>query len=327
MADKSEAQRKAERAELAGKRVNEFESAWRWAVLEEVWAEAISTAESAPAGDNPGYTQPDKLARHIATRMATSLNTDRAKRLGKLLKLEKVAPVDSLLAHIAVHPHPTALLWLLVAEADVEHRAWMPDQHQANAGLMLAVDAFAVNVDAVQKSVKDELREKHFAEDQKALLPLAPAAQANGVRGESKAKPKGKKPPAARAEPTTSAEEAMQGIAAAMQGLEEGQAHPAGAPVEPSGSDQRATPESIEAAPHHPQGTAEPEPTCTPTADPTPTRAAAPFASGDAVLLDGKVEGVVVKRHKVAGHMQYMLRLPTGMVTGILGDRLGRVAA
>lgn len=57
------------------------------------------------------------------------------------------------------------------------------------------------------------------------------------------------------------------------------------------------------------------------------TNAAAPFASGDAVLLDGKVEGVVVKRHKEAGHMQYMLRLPTGMVTGILGDRLGRVAA
>jgi len=327
MADQTEAQRKAERAEQAGKRINEFESAWRWAVLEEVWAEAISTAESAPAGDNPGYSQADKLARHIATRMANSLNTDRAKRLGKLLKLEKVAPCDTLLAHIAIHPHPTALLWLLVAEADVEHRAWLPDQHKANAGLMLAAEAFAVDIDTVQKSVKDELREKHAAEDQKALLPLAPAAQASGVRGESKAKPKGKKPPAARAEPTTSAEEAMQGIAAAMQGLEEGQAHPAGAPVVSSGSDQRATPESIEAAPHHPQGTAEPEPTCNPTADPTPANAAAPFASGDAVLLDGKVEGVVAKRKKVGGEWQYNVRTLTQGMMVVTGARLGRVAA
>lgn len=334
MADKTEAQRKAERAELAGKRIKEYESAWRWAVLEEVWAEAISVAESAPAGvgllgtytgpvDNPGYSTADKLARHVATRMATGLNTDRAKRLGKLLKLEKVAPSDTLLAHIAVHPHPTALLWLLVAEADVEHRHWMPDQHQANAGLMLAAEAFQVNIDAVQKSVKDELRDKHNAEDQKPLLPLAPAAQASGGRGEG-SKGKGKKPnPAARARdvaPKTTAAEAQANIAAAFAEVDA-----ALAAVEES--DQRAAPEGIEAAPHHPQAPAETEPTTTPPAESTPAPAAVAFVAGDAVLLDGKVEGVVVKRHKVAGHMQYMLRLPTGMVTGILGDRLGRFAA
>ena len=327
MADKTEAQRKAERAELAGKRINEYETAWRWAVLEEVWAEAISVAESHGLhndGHLAGMPDFDKLARHTAQRMARALNTDRAKRLGKLLKLEKVAPCDALLAHIAVHPHPTALLWLLVAEADVEHRNWLPDQYEANAGLMLAAEAFQVNIDAVQKSVKDELRDKHNAEDQKPLLPLAPAAQANGDGGGGKEGGKGKKPnPAARARdaaPKTSAAEAQANIAAAFAEVDA-----ALAAVEES--DQRAAPEGIEAAPHHPQAPAEPEPTTTPPAESTPAHAAVAFVAGDAVLLDGKVEGVVVKRHKVAGHMQYMLRLPTGMVTGILGDRLGRAAA
>lgn len=332
MADMTEAAKKAERAELAGKRIKEYESAWRWAVLEEVWAEAISVAESHGLhneGHIAGMPDFDKLARHTALRMAKALNTDRAKRLGKLLKLEKVAPCDALLAHVAIHPHPTAMLWLLVAEADVEHRHWLPDQYEANAGLMLAAEAFQVNIDTVQKSVKDELRDKHNAEDQKPLLPLAPAAQANGGRGESKegdggAKGKGKKPnPAARARdaaPKTSAAEAQANIAAAFAEVDA-----ALAAVEES--DQRAAPEGIEAAPHYPQAPAEPEPTTTAPAEPTSAPAAVAFVAGDAVLLDGKVEGVVVKRHKVAGHMQYMLRLPTGMVTGILGDRLGRVAA
>jgi ParB/RepB/Spo0J family partition protein len=328
MADKTEAAKKAERAEMAGKRINEYESAWRWAVLEEVWAEAISVAESAPAGDNPGYSQADKLARHLVTRMANSLNTDRAKRLNKLLKLEKVAPCDTLLAHIAIHPHPTALLWLLVAEADVEHRNWLPE-HQANTGLLLAAEAFQVNIDTVQKSVKDELRDKHFPEDQKALLPLSPAAQASGGRGEGmegdgRAKGKGKKPnPAARARdvaPKTSAAEAQAHIAAAFAEVDA-----ALAAVEES--DQRAAPEGIEAAPHHPQAPAEPGPTTTPPAEATPAPAAVAFIAGDAVLLDGDVEGVVVKHHKVAGAYQYNVRLPAlGMLT-VSGDRLGRVAA
>lgn len=393
MVDKTEAQRKAERAELAGKRINEFESAWRWAVLEEVWAEANAFAEKVAADDpvtNDPWSRhisfqmhggPNPLARLLATRYATALNTDRAKRLVKLLKLEKVAPCETLLAHIAAHPHPAGLLWLMVAEADVEHRAWLPDQYKANAGLMLAAAAFGVDIDTVQKSVKDELREKHAAEDQKALLPLVPAAQASGVRGDGKAKPKGKKPPAARAEPTTSAEEAMQGIAAAMQNIESqpltadedslyaeavavvqekqkasislvqrtlkigynraarllekmeqaGLVGPLRADglrdiLLPDGSDQRATPESIEAASHHPQGTAEPEPTGASCPEDNPALAAVPFASGDAVLLDGDVEGLVVKRFKRGGAWQYNVRLPALGVMTVSGDRLGRVA-
>lgn len=330
MADKTEAQRKAERAELAQKRVNEFETAWRWAVLEEVWAEACSLIDRIKPDEHGIYYCPEplsgnyRLAVHIATGMAKRLNTGRAKRLGKLLKLEKVAPIDTLVAYISEHRHPVALLWLLVAEADVEYRPWIEDVDAANLGLGRAAFEFSVDVATVQKAVKAELKEKHFAEDQKALLPLAPAAQASGGRGEGKEGGKSKKlNPAARARdvaPKTSAAEAQANIAAAFAEVDA-----ALAAVEES--DQRAAPEGIEAAPHHPQAPAEPEPTTTPPAEPTSAPAAVAFIAGDVVLLDGKVEGVVVKRHKAAGHMQYMLRLPTGMVTGILGDRLGRVAA
>lgn len=332
MAEQTEAQRKLERAALAAKRVAEYESAWRWAVLEEVWAEAKSRAESTPAGlaDTLG-SMPDQLARHIATRMARSLNNDRAKRLGKLLHLEKVAPFDALLASVAEHPHPIAQLWLLVAEADVEHRHWLPE-HEANAGLLLAAQALGVDLPTVQASVKAELKAKHFAEDQKPLLPLDPAAQASGVRGGkvNETKPgrnpgKRKSPttPAAQA-PTLSAEDASRGIAAAMQGLEEdGRAHPAGAPGEPNGSNQRAAPVGIEAAPLHPQAATEPVPTTITTADETPAKRVAAFAAGDHALLDGE-KVTVMKRKKQGCEWWYTVGGTTG-IKSVLGSRLGAV--
>lgn len=301
-----------------------------WAVLEEVWAEAKSRAESTPAGlaDSLG-SMPDQLARHIATRMARSLNNERAKRLGKLLHLEKVAPCDALLASVAEHPHPIAQLWLLVAEADVEHRHWLPE-HEANAGLLLAAQALGVDLPTVQASVKAELKAKHFAEDQKPPLPLDPAAQASGVRGgkANETKPgrnpgKRKSPttPAAQA-PTLSAEDASRGIAAAMQGLEEdGRAHPAGAPGEPNGSNQRAAPVGIEAAPLHPQAATEPVPTTNTPADEAPAKQAAAFAAGDHALLDGE-KVTVMKRKKQGCEWWYTVGSTTG-IKSVLGSRLG----
>ena len=326
MAEKTEAQRKSERAAVAAKRVTEFEAAWRWAVLVEVWAEAKSVAESHGLhndGDLTGMPAFDQLARHVATRMAKSLNTDRAKRLCKVLGLDKVAPLDTLLAHVAIHPHPTALLWLLVAEADVEHRSWLgQDEHEANPGLMLAAQAFEVNIKAVQKSVKDELRDKHNAEDQQALLPPASAAQASGGRGgkvsetkpgENPGKrksPRSAKSPAAPAA-TLSAEEASRGIAAAMQELGEEAAEPDG-----SAEAQRAAPDGMDAAPLQHQDAAQPGPTepVAPTGE-TPAIVATPFAAGDVVLVDGAAEGVVVKRMKKGGQWTYLVKLDMGLQT------------
>lgn len=288
------AQQCAEAAESdrAAKRKDQFQNAWRWAVLEEVWAEAKSAVESLypfdpatahqPGPDAPivvALTMHTGLARFLARKQANGLNQDRCKRLNKLLGLDKVAPQATLLAHIDQHPDPVALLWLLEAEADVEYRHWASDTDKANAGLWLAAEAFAVDVETVKKSVRNELNAKWKAED--APPPLTPAAQASGGRGESSGKAKKGKTPAARARadaPTLSADEASRGIAAAMQGLDDGQTPPTASPAEPDGSIQRATPESNDAsplaAPAHPQ----------PVHASAPGDEAAPPADGSALL-------------------------------------------
>lgn len=289
----------AEQKERAAQRKTKYEEAWRWAVLEEVWAEAKSAVESLypfdpatahqPGPDEPivvALTMHTGLARFLARKQASGLNQDRCKRINKLLGLDKVAPQATLLAHIDQHPDPAALLWLLEAEADVEYRPWASDTDKANAGLWLAAEAFAVDVDAVKKSVKAELNavwkaEDKAAEAQKPSLPLPPAAQANGERGGSGGKGKKGKAPAARARddaPTLSAEEASRGIAAAMQGLDDEQTPPPASPAEPDGSIQRAAPESNDASPL--AAPANPQPV---QAD-APGAEAAPPADGSASL-------------------------------------------
>lgn len=225
--EKTQAQQKAERAATAHKRSQEYESAWRWAVLEQVWAKSATQARA----HKPDALSPNnRLARHLSLTLGKRLNADRAKRLNKLLGLDKVAPFETLMSHLDSNNTPAALLWVLVAEADVEHRPWLSDQDEANQGLLLAADVFSVNVNAVQESVKADLLQKYFAEDQKALVPLAPAAQADGVRGTGQSETKSVANPGKRkahspaalalAKPKTSAQEALQGIAAAMQNEE-----------------------------------------------------------------------------------------------------------
>lgn len=129
--------------------------------------------------------------------------------------------------------------WLLVMaanECQACHYSNDDDNHQA---LFIAAKIAGVNHIAVRIEMADTLRaELTAAEAKKPSPPLPPAAQANGVRGVNetkqgqnpgKRKPlKGAKPPAS---PKLSADEAMQGIADAMQG-NEGGADPG--PLEPN---------------------------------------------------------------------------------------------
>lgn len=180
------------------------------------------------------------------------LNGDRAKRLAKLLELGKVAPKDALATWVRETEQPVDALMLLVAHHDVEYQPWLEqNQHQVpqNVGLMLVANDAAVDIEAVKealrtkmaaelKAAKKRAAEAESTEAAKDDLPLNPAAQAKGVGGEAKAKGKKGKGPAAPAarKPKTSAEEAMQGIAAAMQG----QGEEGGADCGPLGSDPAA---------------------------------------------------------------------------------------
>lgn len=214
-----------------------FEEEWRVRVVAEAW----KAMHDAPSGE----AIPRTIARHIALHYVGMMNNDRAKGLAKVLDLGKVAPKDALSDLVRETTQPIDVLMMLVAWKDVEYQPWMAE-HQPNApqnvGLMLVAEDALVDVNEIKAAVQEKMtaelkaakkRAADAAKAQEADAPLNPAAQANGVRGG--ASPKGRKPktPAAPARPKTSAEEAMQGIAAAMQSDgEEG-----GADCGPLGSD------------------------------------------------------------------------------------------
>jgi ParB/RepB/Spo0J family partition protein len=231
---------KAEAENEQRKATERYENAWRWAVLQAAWSK-ISGMESGM------YSVPDATIRALATARIPG-NQEQCKRLCKLLELGTVAPSAALADWVREHPEPDRTLALLVMFGDIEWRTWGQPEDCINQRLLdLATDrGVEVDIEAVKAQVQTEqtvliqakkkTKGATCTESQTGDTPLHSAAQAGGVRGEASSKGKGKKGPAAPAakKPKTSAREALQGIAAAMQGEgEEGGADPG-----PSGSDQ-----------------------------------------------------------------------------------------
>jgi ParB/RepB/Spo0J family partition protein len=225
----SEARREkaeAEQAKTEAKR--DYEKAWRWLMLEETWGQ-IRTGTHEPW---------DGLLRHIALDMAQRLNTDDSKRLCKLLDLGKVAPKEGLQQWVKDLPDAHMALQLLVMFNGVEYHQYYEDafpDREANTGLKLVAAQYDVTPESVQDRVKKAVRAatkaaKAAEKAANATSPDGPAAQADGGRGgESQNETSaGKKPgkrkaqSKARAAPALTPEEAMLGIAAAMQCNEAG---------------------------------------------------------------------------------------------------------
>jgi ParB/RepB/Spo0J family partition protein len=156
----------------------------------------------------------------------------------KLMDLGEVAPKQAVLDWVATcangHGHwPMGqALTIVLAQRDNRYYLHTKDEDQENELLLIALADCGLKVDEIKAEVQAEITEREAqkaAEKQAALesvkapLPLAPAAQANGGRGEAKAKKgKGKKTPADAGAGLgrLSAQEAMQGIADALQGDE-----------------------------------------------------------------------------------------------------------
>lgn len=220
----AKAQESAKAAEEAQKAKDKerFEKAWRMEVLRAAWTK-ISTAEEGM------YSVPDEIIRSLA--IGHLPNQEGCKELCKLLELGKVAPTEAMKDWIREHNDPDRALALVLMYGDREYQPWRSDG-DSNARLFALATDTGVQVDV--EAVKAQVKKDHAAEirarkkvqaDQpsadpaEASPPLAPAAQQSGVRGKGS---KGKKAPAAPAVPKVSAEEAMQGIAAAMQSNEAG---------------------------------------------------------------------------------------------------------
>lgn len=220
------AEEKKEKA--AQKALDRYEHEWRAELVEHVW----DTLEIM-ACDSQSLLFTMKLHRFLAMREANNTRPEDAEALCKLLHLGKVGGISALIDHAKTCAHPDALHMLMIAQRDSHAGSTYAIGHTQNEGMHLVAGiVFGDGLAATIQGIQTEAHARNFPKPQKAPLPLASAAQAGGVRGGAKAQKPGAKAPAARAA-KLSAEDAMLGIAAAMQGVEQTAAAPGGA-VAPS---------------------------------------------------------------------------------------------
>ena len=210
----------------------EFERAWR-----------RKAVDLLPNGIACGGGGSDALSDALMHRLAQEVIVDyldetACKHICEMMGLGEVAPEQAVLDWVATCANGHGgwsladALTILLAKRDERYFKWSKDEDQENHCLLIALADCGLKVDEIKAEVQAKMTEREAqkaAEKQAALdaakapLPLAPAAQANGGRGEAKAKKgKGKNSPAgASAQPAhLSAQEAMQGIADALQGDE-----------------------------------------------------------------------------------------------------------
>lgn len=210
----------SKKAQAEAKAKAKFEQAWRDALLDRAWN--TLNAEQPPAFNLDVH-------RYLALRSVKSLGTDDAQAIADVLGFDRVGAHAALIEYAkeTVNPDFLQLLCIMQGDSRATHN---PYYGTPNEGLMLVAGAVLQDrLQAVIEEVKMAAAEKHLPKiapvkpaAPKADLPLDPAARA----GESRAKGKAKKSPAARAsaEPKTTAAEASAAIAAALQDQESGAA-------------------------------------------------------------------------------------------------------
>lgn len=247
-------QKKAAAEKAKAEARTEYETEWRWQLLVTTWREITEGCD--------GVAPWPALMRHLAMTYAHKLNQEQCGRLCKLLDLGIFAHKQGLLDWVRdKDTDPTRALLLLVMFVDVGYLHWL-DESDTNVGLRLVASEFGIDPALVQAEVKASTRAAvkavKAAEAAKADLPLSPAAQANGARGEAVAgdgpaargsrrgesgRGRGKRKGEPPTEPKAREEEVRSGIAAAMQGLEDESVAAAG------GEGNGARPEAAEAGP------------------------------------------------------------------------------
>lgn len=201
------------KAKAEAKAKEQFEREWRAHLVEDTWETMLDDPTIVPFND--------QVHRYLAVRAANSLNTDHAAAICKLLGLGKVSPISAVSEYAKETASPELVHLLIIMQ-----EASGTDTHTyggriPNEGLLLvAGNVFGRQLDDVIKEIKAEAKAEIWpkvAETAKpATVPAAPQEEgAGGAKGKG---PAAKKPPARAAK--LSAEEATQGIAAAMQGIE-----------------------------------------------------------------------------------------------------------
>jgi hypothetical protein len=201
------------KAKTEAKAKAQYEREWRANLVADAWVSIRDDADVKP------FTM--EVHRYLAVRAARNLSTDDATRICELLSLGKVAPGSAVVDYARETPSPDMLhLLILMQESSA------PNEHSYNGrvpneGLMLiAGKVFEGQLETVINEIKGEVKDKIWPKVAKtAKIATAPAArpEAGAGGGDKVVAAGGKKPPAARAK--LSAEDAISGIAKAMQSI------------------------------------------------------------------------------------------------------------
>ena len=181
--------------------------------------------------------------RYLALRTAKNLSIDDSAAICKLLDLGKVATQAALIDYAKTCPRPDRLHLLMIMQHESSASDWGYGGRIANEGMHLVAGiAFPNTLAQLTKAIKSESMARFFpkVKAEKANVATAPAARPKEGAGGSKGKGSASKAPPARVA-KLSAEEATQGIADALQGIEGTASAKAVAPsAEPAGAGKPA---------------------------------------------------------------------------------------
>ena len=215
------------KAKAETKAKEQFEKEWRQELVHSSWKDLQPSSKDK---NEVGSCFTLNVHRYLVLRAAKSLSGEDASAIAKLLDLGKVALGSAVVEFAKETARPDLLHLLIIAQ-----EASGPNEHSydrvANEGMLLVADlAYGKTRDQVIDEIKAEVKAKIWPKvSKKALSKTPPLAQPEHAGGEiaKGTKPTAKKAPAARAK--LSAEEAISGIAAAMQGVERSASAPKGA--------------------------------------------------------------------------------------------------
>ncbi len=217
----SKAQLEADKAREKAEKIHAYEQGWRDEVLAEAW-DLIS------GPPNRQEFLSDEVLRIIAERLASQANGEQTRQLCELLGLGKIAPREALKDCCRTCNRPDRLLLMLVMHHDVGYKPFLDNPAEANTGLLQVASDYGIEIAEVQATVKQAMRAKTGSK----LQAPDPVSAGLHPKGEGGPKPKAAAP--TRKTKTTTAE-ATQGIAAAMQGIEEVAPVPGAGPHTPVG--------------------------------------------------------------------------------------------
>ncbi len=211
---------KDKKAKADAKAKAQFEREWRATLVADAWTTIRDDADVKP------FTV--DVHRFLAVRAARNLSTDHAARICELLNLGKVSPTSAVADYARETPAPDILHLLIIMQQDSETDTHTYGGRIPNEGLLLvAGNVFGEQLQDVIKEIKTEALERVMPKvAKKAPAATTPAARPKEGPGGTGEKPKGKL--------KLSAQEATQGIACALQGIEGAASAPVGAVAQPA---------------------------------------------------------------------------------------------